>query len=529
MKQFVKKNWGFSILLVAFAVYSTIYIYQTSFVFHGQRYFVLFDDAMISMRYAHNLARGYGLVWNPGEYVEGFTNLLWVVYMSLFHLLPIPASKVSLFIQVSGALFLGASLFFVRRIGEEISGSHLVGLLAVVMTAFYYPLVFWSELGMEVSVLVLILSGAAWWAIRMMKTGRFSPWLWILMGISTLIRMDMAVPFLILLGFLVVFDPQNRKRHLLWGAGSFVFFLAGQTLFRVLYYGDPLPNTYYLKMAGYPIYQRVARGLYVLVKLIWNMNWILFLLPFIVLLFKLDRPTALLALVFLGQVAYSVYVGGDAWEHKGGANRYISTAIPLYFVLFAYAADILRQALLRLRERMSGGMHRLSQFGLVGLVIFSLVNFNALLSPTDLRRWLLVAPPLFTAGNEEYAKEGVILNEITRPGARLAVIAAGSIPYFSDRYALDLLGKSDAYIAHLKPNLQPGLAGLVDYRPGHDKWDYDYTIGKLKPDVIIHLWGDTSMIRAQLDSEYVWVEIEGYPFYLLKDSPYIQWDRVPSN
>ncbi len=32
---------------------------------------------MILMRYAYNLAHGNGLVWNPGERVEGITNPLW--------------------------------------------------------------------------------------------------------------------------------------------------------------------------------------------------------------------------------------------------------------------------------------------------------------------------------------------------------------------------------------------------------------------------------------------------------------------
>jgi hypothetical protein len=38
-----------------------------------------FDDAYISFRYADNLLRGQGLVYNPGEPVEGYTNFLWVL------------------------------------------------------------------------------------------------------------------------------------------------------------------------------------------------------------------------------------------------------------------------------------------------------------------------------------------------------------------------------------------------------------------------------------------------------------------
>jgi len=37
------------------------------------------DDAFISYRYAWNLLHGNGLVYNPGEPVEGYTNFLWTL------------------------------------------------------------------------------------------------------------------------------------------------------------------------------------------------------------------------------------------------------------------------------------------------------------------------------------------------------------------------------------------------------------------------------------------------------------------
>src|SRR5438105_2557104 len=39
----------------------------------------IIDDAYISFRYAWNFAHGQGLVFNPGEHVEGFTNLSWTL------------------------------------------------------------------------------------------------------------------------------------------------------------------------------------------------------------------------------------------------------------------------------------------------------------------------------------------------------------------------------------------------------------------------------------------------------------------
>jgi hypothetical protein len=41
------------------------------------------DDAYISYRYAHNLFRGNGLVFNPGERVEGYSNFSYTLLMSL--------------------------------------------------------------------------------------------------------------------------------------------------------------------------------------------------------------------------------------------------------------------------------------------------------------------------------------------------------------------------------------------------------------------------------------------------------------
>src|SRR5438477_12672763 len=42
------------------------------------------DDAYISFRYGKNLMNGYGLVYNKGEYVEGYTNFLWTIIMAPF-------------------------------------------------------------------------------------------------------------------------------------------------------------------------------------------------------------------------------------------------------------------------------------------------------------------------------------------------------------------------------------------------------------------------------------------------------------
>jgi hypothetical protein len=98
--------------LVVFASYAIAFIWRTSFVVDHKRYFVLFDDGMISMRYAWNLSHGVGLVWNAGERIEGFTNPLWVLVMAIATLAFEKASAcLAMQILGGGLLAFGAWMF----------------------------------------------------------------------------------------------------------------------------------------------------------------------------------------------------------------------------------------------------------------------------------------------------------------------------------------------------------------------------------------------------------------------------------
>jgi hypothetical protein len=519
------RNLLFGILVLGYFYYAYRYIEATSVTVGAHKYYVLFDDAMISMRYAYNLAHGNGLVWNAGEYVEGFTNPLWVGFMALFHFLPIAASKVSFYIQWSGALFLAATLYFVRRIVEEYTDSLFAMLAAVTFTAFYSPLISWDLLGMEVSILTLILTVAIFLSLT---KNRFTPWTYILLAISTLFRFDMAVPFIVMLGVMYFVQPQYRKQNLIWGLGLLIIFLGGQTLARYFYYGDLLPNTYYLKVTGWPFVLRILRGLYALVWFIYYTNWVLFLLPFTLLLFRRDWKINLLFLILLAQMAYSVYVGGDAWEEHGGANRYIAIAMPLFFAVFAISLEEFR------RKTVAGlGARRIADVGsqAVWLVIFiiSILNFNLLMGDWKyIERWEFTRKPDYVAGSEHNLGIALALQNVTKPGASVAVTGAGTIPYLlPDRYAIDILGKADPVIARESVRTPMSYEDIPDMRPGHMKWDYARTFGELQPDVIVSIWEDTDEEAAPYLKNYVYAVIgDGVKVYLKKDSPNVLWDKV---
>ena len=58
----MKQNWLFILLSALFAIWALAFIYHSSYAaIDDRRYFNLFDDAMISMRYAWNFSHGRGL------------------------------------------------------------------------------------------------------------------------------------------------------------------------------------------------------------------------------------------------------------------------------------------------------------------------------------------------------------------------------------------------------------------------------------------------------------------------------------
>jgi hypothetical protein len=200
-----------------------------------ERYFSLFDDAMISMRYANNLANGHGLVWNlAGEPVEGFTNPLWTLYMAAPHLLPIAPSKRSLFVQITSAILLLWNLHFVKRIAKDLSDRSVpVTLAAVGLTAFYLPINNWSLEGVEVGLLTLLVSIATWGAIRSIRTNHCALRVYLLLGLGTLVRLDMAILFVATWALLVVASPGRARQHLFTGLLILAASAFGQTALRL--------------------------------------------------------------------------------------------------------------------------------------------------------------------------------------------------------------------------------------------------------------------------------------------------------
>jgi len=509
-------------ILVAYAVYGLIFIWLSSDVIDGTRYFSLHEDAMISMRYAKNLAAGEGFRWNPGESpIEGVTNPLWTGVMAVVHLAAPAPSHASAWVQIIGLFCNLASAALAARIARLVSGgADTAAVLAALLTAFSLPLTEWSLLGMEVGPLAALGALCVWRALR---GGGERAWIatYLLLGVGTLFRMDFVVLGVAVIGSCAYLDRDRRWRHVAYGGAMLALFLAAQTAARWAYFGDLLPNTYYLKMSGYPVSLRVSRGLVVFVEWCWRNNLFLLAVPIGLVVLQRTRAALIPAAALAGQCAYSVWVGGDAWEWWGGANRYVSIALPELFALFASGAVALTLAAAR-----AFGIPTRTAITAIGLT--ALVLFNAINGPRSVGEWLLVHRPVFSMINTKKIEVARAIEDTTTPDALIGVAWGGSVAYFADRRMFDMLGKSERRIGRGPMHLPPpslGVERLWFFNPGHLKWDYAYAIDEVAPDVVATLWHDEDAL-PHLARRYESIDVRGIDVFFRKDSKHVRWDRV---
>jgi hypothetical protein len=92
---------------------------------------------------------------------------------------------------------------------------------------------------------------------------------------------------------------------------------------------------------------------------------------------------------------------------------------------------------------------------------------------------------------------------------------------------IDILGKADAAVAHGPVRIPMGIPDIPNMQPGHMKWDYEYTFGELKPDVIANLRVGTDEEAAPYLEDYIFITIgPRVKLFLRKESPNIKWEEL---
>ena len=333
----------------------------------------LTDDAFISFRYVRNLLEGHGLVFNPGEYVEGYTNFLWILELAvLWGLFGVRPEQAAPWLSVAYTLGTLASLWwwlarspschdrgFLAWLALGLLGSSATfavwtaggGLETRQFTCFIVVAVVclavhrhqrWGLLAASLSLaaaaltrpegLMLAACCFAWFAIqRVASAHRATP---------RSPGRDAGIA-----AALTAVVRRLDWREMTYLVAPFAILITAHFLFRYGYYGEWLPNTYYAKHIR-PWYESGFRylwaaaletGLYLLLPLTWvalRERWRRYR----------DGAYALVLLCLGVHTAYLLQIGGDLYEYR---------ALDFYWPLLALpAAD----GLAHLGARVAAGL-----------------------------------------------------------------------------------------------------------------------------------------------------------------------------
>ena len=422
--------------------------HEMSIELDGIRYFWLDDDQMISMRYAYNLSEGHGLVWNPGEPVEGYSNFLWTLLMAAVHLLPISLSKTALAMKLINLGFAIWVLFLSEKILRKYQPKSLLAVPALWLSmTLCGDLLFWSVNGFETTLLTAVFLASIWLFLQE-PVERKTPWLpFFLMSMLPLIRVDALFPWM---GAAIfgLWKSTNRKKASLAIACSLIP-VALHFLWRNHYYGEWLPNTYFLKVHGNPDLWKT--GLLYLFRFA-QAYWLAGFLALLAWRHRGSKALGPLILAIALALVFPIIVGKDSFRYA----RFLAHAIPLLLILAILGVEFLFEQKPPLGIALA-----------IGLVL------SIWLGPHGARKPAYIVS---TQGSPMYGTIlGTAIKRNTDKDTRIAVLSAGALPYFSLRYGIDLLGKTDPRIAKIQANLDGGA--------GHNKIKVALSLSS-KPDLL---------------------------------------------
>jgi len=418
------------------------------------------DDAFITLRYADNFLHGDGLVWNPGERVEGYSNFGFLMLIVVAGRLGIDLQSATRIINFAALLIMAVVLirFAYRR--RDSFAADPFGLMPAIIILTSFPLIVWSLGGLEGPLFSMWCLLGIMYVIKS-RSSKHLALAGLFFAFAVLTRMDGLVFVGVALLYLLWASPGTRLKSAGIFLASFLVIYLPYFIWRVTYYGDLLPNTFYVKAGGLS-WPQIGRGLsyvghfaitppYLLPAIVIMIAYVLYRRSF-----KWRIGYLLMSIgVYL---AYITWVGGDhMYAFRFMLPVIAATALLIYAVIISIKAHP-------------------SKFitGLIYLIVLAAVSLQFLNHEINPRKMDNAA----TVGKAV----GEYIEQNWPKGSLVALNTAGSTPYFApDLRFLDMLGLNDRHIAHRR---------ITSYQlywqhvPGHSKGDGAYVLSR-RPDYII--------------------------------------------
>lgn len=219
----------------------------------------LIDDAGISFAYARNLAEGYGLVSQPGlPPVEAYSNFLWVLLLTPFFVLRIFQPFLTL--KALSAFLILVLYGLVFKVFSRLVRTPLLVAVILTLLGLNTAFVVWTTSGLENPLYALLVCSMVALALRSLPFAGRNLWqpagLGLLAGGVAMTRPDgvffmIAYPLMAALWWLAAANRRFYWRSVMVNSliylGAFALIYGAFLIFRLSYFGQLMPNTYYAK------------------------------------------------------------------------------------------------------------------------------------------------------------------------------------------------------------------------------------------------------------------------------------------
>jgi hypothetical protein len=387
------------------------------------------DDAFISFQYARNLARGYGLVFNPGERVWGFTSPLQTLVLGILTACGLETVRTAFFtaflwVALGSVLLYRLSLQFLPR-------------TAALLVAVFFLLDRTQHGSYTLESTLLIASQLTFLLAATTNKGALAN---VFGALSCLARPD---SLLLVAPILLMGRETRRLRNLAWFVGIGLLWEG----FALLYYRELVPNSYHAKIGltrfG-PFLKdalKTITGLTFSEQLGWGREpsaiqrgivFVLSLLPLINKEIRRHRAVlyALVVYPFVLVAAYSTIGSfqGHHWEfHSAQFFLRVSATVGLLCLGMEVAAKV------RLPVAVRRG---------VAIAVFAFVLVNGVFQTQALARTLSTENTDYRGGARyaTYRRIADWANQNIPRGSTIAVSEVGTFAYYSDMHVVDVSG-----------------------------------------------------------------------------------------
>lgn len=403
------------------------------------------DDAFISFRYARHFAQGQGLVWNIGERVEGYTNFLWTWLLSL----PMFASDklepmdfARALSSFSGYVTIILSFLIVRHLLPK---SRFLPLVPPILLAGSWPFAINTMTGLETVFFGALLTGGTLLLVQEQDDLRYRGSS-LVFALAALTRPEAAGLFFLNFALVSIFrfrDGKPAKEYLVRLFLPFLVLVGAHEVFRLAYYGQWVPNTYFAKFGADLPEGMPTRTSYLKDFFFTNLSspiGIIFLLVIPLILTKRRHLPSLLILAgaFFG-VFFVVVSGADFMI----GFRYLIPYLPFWFLAGTLGLGAIF-------EKSSPKKPSLRAEAIVAIcsVIFAILGYGHSLE--KLRPFEKLRHRVNADSNTAL---GQWLAQTLPKDALVVARDIGEIGYLSDLTMIDMTGLTDATIARKPGNI----------------------------------------------------------------------------